>query len=437
MILGLAASLFIFVLFLFLGMPVYGTIFAALFSIIFFLDLPVTLVPSAALYSLSSQALLAIPLFILMGDLMGKSGMAEALVNFANALLGRVKGGLAHVLVMACLFFGTVTGSSLVTTVTIGSVMIPRMQERGWDPRYASALIACSSPLGFLIPPSILGILYAYVAQVSVGRIFLATVGPGVVLALGLMIANYTWGAKWYHPVAVPAAEKPRQVVRELAGTTYRALPALLAPLVVLGGIYGGIFTATEASAIGVAYALIVGLGIYRGLRGGAVFPLIQTMAITAASVLLIIVPMAPYVKALIMAGVGEKLVGFVTGISENIYVILLMVNVLFLILGMFIDPIPVMLAIVPLLLPLFSAIGLDPVHIGAVILFNLGLGTCTPPFALNLFAAARVSKLPFNELVRIAVILVATIGLPTLFLTTYIPQVALWLPNLIMGPGQ
>lgn len=437
MLLGIGLSLLIFVLFLFLGMPVYGTIFAALFTIIFLLDLPATLIPTAALFSLSSHALLAIPLFILMGDLMGKSGMATALVDFANALVGRVKGGLAHVLVMACLFFGTVTGSSLVTTVTIGSIMIPRMEEHGWNRRYAAALTAFASPLGFLIPPSILGILYAFVAQVSVGRIFLATVGPGIIMAIGIMIANSLWGIKYYQPVALPVADRPKGMAKELAGVTFRAFPALLAPLVILGGIYGGVFTATEASAIGVAYALLVGFVIYRGLRGRAVFSITQTTAITTAAVMLIIVPMAPYVRAMIMAGVGEKLINFVTGISENVYVILLMINVLFLILGMFIDPIPIMLAIVPLLIPLFKAIGVDPIHIGAVILFNMGLGTCTPPFALNIFAAARVSKLPFNELVGIAVFFVLTIGLPTLLLTTYIPQIALWLPNLIMGPGQ
>jgi len=437
MILGVVVSVIFFMGFLFLGMPVYATIFAALFAAVFLLSLSPTIIPTTAFFTLTGYTLIAIPLFLLMGDLMTEGGVSSRLVALANAFVGRIKGGLAHVLVVASLFFGTLTGSATATTAAIGSIMIPRMEEYGWDRSYSAALTACASPLGLLIPPSILAILYAYVAHISVGRLFLASVVPGIILALAYMAITYFWGAnKWYHPTPLLATEKPRGMAREIARAALAAFPGLLSPLIILGGIYAGVFTATEASAIGCAWAFIVGFFFYKGLRARSVFQVTLATSILNSALFLILVPMAPYVKALVMAGMGDALINFITGISTNVYIVLLMLNVLLIVLGMVIDVIPIILAIVPLFLPLFEVMGFDPIYIGTVILVNLGFGLMTPPFAINLFVAAKVGKVPITDLFKPAFVFLVTAGLPTLLLTTYIPQLTLWLPNLIMGPG-
>ncbi|MBI4286513.1 MAG: TRAP transporter large permease [Chloroflexi bacterium] len=438
MILGIAISLVFFFGFIFLSMPIYGALLAALAAMIYLANVPEAMVVSIAFNAVTAYVLIAVPLFLYMGDLMGVGGLSVRLVKLAHALVGRIKGGLAHVMVVTCMFFGLLTGSAVATTAAIGSIMIPRMEEYGWSRSYASALVACSSPLGYLIPPSILAIIYGFVTGVSVGRLFLASVVPGVILGTGYMAVNYFWGVKYYRPTkAQIVAVEDKGRLKEIGKAAYVALPALIAPLVILGGIYGGVFTPTEAAAIGVAYALIVGFLVYRELKVKSALQTALNSAVINAATLIMLVPMSPYVDTLIRSGVGKAFTAFILGVSDNPYVILLMLNILLLILGMIIDPIPILLALVPLLLPLIKEMGYDPVHIGNMILVNVGFGVMTPPFAASLFVAARVGNVPFTSLVKPAFMFLLFAGLPTLLLTTYVPQLSLWLPNLVMGPGR
>jgi len=424
-----------------LGMPLFGAIAIGLLVAVFYSPMTFGMVPISSYNSLDSFLLLAVPLYLLTGDLMGGGGMSRRLIDFAHVLVGGVKGGLGHVCIIVTLLFGAMCGSGLATVSAIGSVMIPRMESHGWDRRYSTALLACASPLGYLIPPSLLGILYCFVSDVSVGRIFLATVIPALIMAIGYMVVNCFMSGRWFQPIATAKPQEANTaklggVVSKIAKGGSRILPAMLTPVIILGGIYSGVFTVTEAAAVAAAYSLFVGFLIYRELNLKSTYRAFLQTAVSTAAIFILMVFITPYAKILIGGGAIGSMTESLFSISDNAYVSLLVLNFILIILGMFIDSIPIVLVIVPLLLPLVNEMGLDLVHAGTIILLNLGIGAVTPPFALNLYMSCRIANIPFQKSLRFMLPFVSFVAVPVLLLTTYVPEICLWLPNLIVGTG-
>lgn len=384
---------------------------------------------------LTSFAIMAAPFFIFAGNLMTAGGLSDRLIGVADALVGRVKGGLGHVCVLACMFFGAISGSSIAAVAAISSIMMPRMVEKGYPKPYVTALISSSGILGQLIPPSIPVIIYGMISGVSIAAVFLATVIPGIIMGGGYMTINYFMMRKV--PITSEAIVGVGMLgfAKELGKRSGRAFFALLAPFVILGGIYGGIFTPTEAGCVAVVYGLLVGFLIYRGLNLRT-FLRSTLESVNMSGAILILVGLAVVlVSILTLEEVPTHLVNAMTSLTTNPYILLLFVNAFLLVQGMFMGDAAGTILATPLLLPLVTSLGMHPVHFGAMLMVNLGVGLTTPPVAPCLFVGARVANLPLSAFVKHVLVFILFAGLPTILLTTYIPELSMWLPHLIMGP--
>lgn len=379
----------------------------------------------------NSMAVLCILFFILMGGLMSSGGIASRLVAISDAILGRLKSGLGTVSVVSCAIFGAIAGTASAATAAIGSIMIPRMEERGYPRGHATGLVACASVLGQLIPPSVPMILYAWVTWQSVAACFLATVVPGIILVIIYSIINWFMCRKM--PIEVLPPVPRRQQVRDLGHATYKGFFALLMPVIVLGGIYGGVFTPTEAAGIAVLYCIPVGFFVYRTLTLRQFKDTMVSTITTTGVVILMVFFVMILSRIYTMENVPQRLIVTLTGFTENPYLILLMVNVFLILLGMLMDDFSGTLLAAPLLFPLMQAIGVHPVHFAAILGTNLGLGNVTPPTAPILYLAGRVGNCKFDELIKPAVVFMVFGAVPVVLLTTYIPPLSLALPHLIM----
>ncbi len=382
---------------------------------------------------MSSIVLLAIPLFIMVGGLMDKGGIGSSLVNLVDVFVGRIKGGLGVVAVVSCAVFGSISGSCAATLSCIGSIMFPRLRENGYPMGHSAALVSCAAPLGLLIPPSSQMILYAWVGQQSVLACFLATVGPGLMLMALLSIINLVLlkeDPNVYVSPPMVGAEKRRALFKRGG----QALPALIMPIIVLGGIYGGIMTPTEAAAVAVLYSIPVGFLIYRGLNRKTFLAVIIETATTTGVVMLMMYCIMMLSRIYVQEHLPSLIMGFLTSVSSNKYVILLMLNVFMIIIGMIMDDVSAMLLCTPILLPVVTKLGVSPIHFAAIIGVNLGLGNVTPPTAPTLYFGGRIANTPVSEMLRPAMIFILFAWLPTLLAVTYIPEMALWLPRLVLG---
>jgi C4-dicarboxylate transporter DctM subunit len=349
--------------------------------------------------------------------------------------VGWVRGGLAAVAIVASLFFGALTGSGLTSVAALGPILTTRMEKYGYDKRYSIAVIAASGFMGHLIPPSIPLMVYGLLTEQSIAALFASTIVPGVLLAMFYIAINFVFVNRWM-------GERDPSVVDTRSGTwlqrtasdTRIAIPALLFPIIVVGGIYLGVFTPTEAAAVACAYATLIGVFIYKGLRRQNTWKAILDSAATTAMVVILVGSGMFFSRMLLRVGVAEAMAAFVLHISTNTVVILLAVNILLLILGMFMDTLVLLIIVVPLLLPLFDAIGMNLIHAGAMVVLNCGIGMVTPPYAASLFVGARIADVPVHQIAKPALMFVGLGALPVLFLTTYIPQISLWLPVLICG---
>lgn len=394
-------------------------------------------IPHYAFVGMDSFPLLAVPLFLLAGDLMAGGRLADVLVNLFDVVAGRVKGGLGAVNSLACMFFGTLTGSAVATIAAIGSIMIPKMVDHGYDRRYATALTAVTGLLGFFIPPSIPLIIYGLATGTSIGALFLASATPGVILGVVIIIVNHFYHARWYHPPKV--AQQPQKLgyltrMRALTRTFVIATPALLMPVLILGGIYGGVFTPTEAAGVAAAYALLVGLFIYRGLKWRSLYGRFYQTAITSAILLPILGFAIVLTRAMAGQGIPQQIADMISQFSTNVYVVWIFLNIVLLILGMPFDIYGVTVLLAPLLMPTADKLGINLVHLGVVMIMNLGFGNLTPPLAVNVFVAAKVGGVKSEELWRPTTVFLVFACLPVLILTTYVPEVSLWLPRLVLG---
>ncbi|KIC07688.1 C4-dicarboxylate ABC transporter permease [Leisingera sp. ANG-M1] len=380
-----------------------------------------------------SFALLALPLFVLAGTLMAEGGISDRLLNFVNAFVGRLKGGLGAVTVITCALFGAISGSSSAAIAAIGQIMIPRMVKEGYPVGHATALVACSSVLALMIPPSIPMIVFAVTGGLSVGAAFLSTVIPGVLLALVYVGLNF-WFLRNNDNIKVEDAIPMAQAVRNIGTSGISAFWALLMPLLILGVIYTGIATPTEAAAIALVYAVVVGLFIYRGLTFRSIPKAVVRAAITTSSIIAVLFFLFVMSRAMILQQVPKEVAGALISITDNKVLILLMINLILLLIGMIVDDVSGSVLAAIVLLPVATEIGVHPIHFAAIVGTNLGLGNVSPPCAPMLYMAAGVSKLTLDKYVGITLKFLLLGHLPMVLVVTFIPDLSLALPRWIMG---
>lgn len=375
--------------------------------------------------AINSFPLMAIPFFILAGYLMQSGGISERLINFASSLVGHITGGLAMVAIITSMFFAAISGSGAATTAAIGAILIPAMIAKGYDVRYASANQAVSGALGVIIPPSIPLILYGIAAQVSVGDMFLAGILPGVFVTCSLLIAAYIV-AKRKGYVGVEKVSFKETIV-----SFRKAILSLLMPIIVLGGIYGGIFTPTEAAVIAVAYSFIIGVVVYRNINLFELADIFKKSAVTTAIIMIVIGTAGLFSFVLNRLGVPTMISNFFLDITSSVVVFIILVNILLLITGMFIEAAAAILILVPILLPIAINLGIDPVHFGIIMVVNLAIGMITPPVGINLFVASQISNIKLATISRAIIPFVIILFVDVLILS-FIPFLSTWIPSLM-----
>ncbi|MGP1394321.1 MAG: TRAP transporter large permease [Inquilinaceae bacterium] len=391
--------------------------------------LPLLLVAQRMFAGIDSFPLMAIPLFILAGNLMSEGGISRRLVDLAKSIVGGVQGGLACTCVLTCMIFASVSGSSVATTFAIGSILIPAMVKHKYPTPMAASIQASSAELGVLIPPSIPLILYGVATETSIARLFLAGIGPGFLVAAALMATVLIWCR--IKGLGKEDGDDRPSVSRAFIG----ALPALAIPVVIIGGIYSGVFTPTEASAAAVASALVVGFGLYRELSIGSL-PAILKKTVISTSVIMLIISAASLFSFLISrSGLPNEIAGWFTSVFESKIAFLLAINILLLIVGMFIETSAAILVLAPIFAPIAALYGVDPVHFGIMVVVNLALGMITPPLGVNLFAACAVANIPVERIIPYLIWFVLVV-FGCLMLVTYIPAISLWPVQVIMGGG-
>ncbi|MCM3691982.1 TRAP transporter large permease [Neobacillus niacini] len=412
---------------LLIGVPIAISLgVSALVAIYFGSTLPLDIITQKAFTSLDSFPLLAIPFFMLAGILMGKGGVSKRLLDLATAMVGWMTGGLSMVTIVACMFFAAISGSGPATVAAIGGFMIPAMVAKKYDGGFAAAVSASAGSIGVIIPPSIPFVLYGVIGSVSVGSLFLAGIIPGLLIGAGLMITSYILSKK--------NGYKPEQVKKFNFKGVWKATSdakwALLIPVIILGGIYGGIFSPTEAAVVAVVYALIIGKFVYKELTWQSIFESFREAVIINATTMIIIGLSVSFAYFMTLEQIPNDISGFLTELSSSPVIILIAINILLLIVGMFIDTISALVVLTPILLPIVTAVGVDPIHFGVILVANLAIGFITPPLGVNLFVASSVGKVKFERIVR-AIIPFMISMIICLIVITYVPELSLWLPGL------
>lgn len=372
---------------------------------------------------LDSFALMAIPFFIIAGQIMNRGGIARRLIDFARCLVGMLPGGLAYVNTLAAMLFGAISGSAVAAASAIGSIMTPRMKQEGYDRGYSAAVNITAATTGLIIPPSNVFIVYSLSAGgVSIAAMFLAGYLPGILMGLGIMaVAGY---AAWYRNY--PRGQ--RSTLSQTGVALVRALPSLLLILVVVGGIIAGVFTATESAAVAVAYSLVLAL-VYREMKLKEVYPLLLESAVTTAVVMLLIGASMGMSWVLAYENIPQQVSAALLGLSSNPVVILLIINLILLFVGCFMDMTPAVLIFTPIFLPVVTKLGMHPVHFGIIMSMNLCIGLCTPPVGSVLFVGCGIAGLPVLRVIR--PLLPQFVGLViVLMIVTYVPSLSLWLPK-------
>ena len=374
---------------------------------------------------IDSTTLVAVLLFTLAGSLMMKGGMSERLIDFADTLVGHLPSGMAMVAVLACMFFAALTGAAVAAAAAIGGIMIPIMLDKGSDKGFTASLLATSASIGPIIPPSIPMLIYGVLASVSVAKLFIGGIFPGILMGLSLMVVSILVGKKRKY------VGRPKRATKgEILHAAKRAILALLTPIIILGGIMGGVFTATEAATVAVIYSIIVGAFIYRVLTLKDFLESLVDAAKTTGMVLMVVGFANLFTWVISMMLLPQQLTAFLSSILHSKYTFLLVVNIVLLIAGTFIDTTSAILIFTPLFLPLAKTFGVDPLHLGVVMAVNLSIGMCTPPLGVCLFVTGGITKIPIKEMLKdlwpqlLALIIV-------LFIITYIPTTVTFLPNL------
>ena len=375
---------------------------------------------------LDKYALMAIPMFILAGNLLSKGGSAKRIIEFAKAFVGHLPGGLPIAAIFASIIFAAVSGSSPATVAAIGSIMFGAIMAAGYPKTYAIGTITTAGSLGILIPPSIVMIIYGVTAEQSIGKLFMAGIIPGLLIGLMLIAVTYVGALRLGFKKTKPASWRERWLKFK------ESFWALMTIVIIIGGIYGGIFTPTEAAAVSAIWALFVSLFIYRDIKITQLGDVFFESAKTSAMILFIIANASMFAYFLTLENVPQMLTDFVVNMDLNKITFLIAVNIILLIAGNFMEPSSIIMIMVPLLLPVATVLGIDPIHFGVIITINMELGMLTPPVGLNLFVASGITGEPIKEVVKSVLpwFLVLLVGL---LLITYIPEISLWLPNTMM----
>ena len=422
----LALFLPIFLLFLMIGLPVFFGLLAAPGLLLWLNGQPRDL---ALLYrnvynGMDSFPLMAIPFFMLAGVLMNRGGITARLIEFSQAIMGHFRGGLAHVNILSSMLFAGLSGSAVADTSAIGSMLIPAMVKNGYTRKFSAAITAASSVIGPIIPPSGIMIIYSYVMGESVAALFLAGIIPGILVGLGLMLMTWVMAQRYDFPVATK-----RSTWSERGNASIKAFFPLLTPVIILGGILGGIFTPTEASAIAVAYALIVSLFILKSMTVRDL-PKILTEAAMVSSVVLLLVGAAMAFKTVVsLSHAPEILAAWILSLSDNPLILLFLINLLLFVVGMFLDAGPAIIILAPILGPIFINLGVHPVHFAIIMSVNLTVGLATPPMGLVLFVASSVSGERIESISK-AILPFLAVEVVVIFMITYIPAVSLAIPR-------
>jgi len=419
------SSIGIFAFTLFLGMPIAFVLGITGLTMLFFIDVPLTVLPNRMWSQLATFPFLAVPFFILAGEIMNEAGITQRLVKFANLLIGRIRGGLAQVNILASMLFAGITGSAIGDTAALGSILIPAMEKEGYDKDFSVAVTASSSIIGPIIPPSLLMIILGVAAEESIGTLFVAGYIPGILVGFALMALTYCFAIKRKFTFRAE-----RVSLKGAMRITIKAIIPLLMPIIIIVGILSGVFTATEAAAVACVYALFVGFFITKTLKLNRLPALFVRSALLTASLHLIVSMSGISGFAVTVLQLAEKITHTVTLISSNPIVILMLLNILLLIVGMFMEPTVSIIILVPILFPLAESLGIHPIHFSIIMLLNLTIGVATPPLGLVLFTACTIGNTTIERLVKeIWPFLLVELGV--LILITYIPALTLTIPRL------
>ena len=423
----LTAFLGSFVVLLALGIPIsIGLGGSAMVYVLLQDGLSLTMLIQTTFAGMASFPLLAIPLFMLAGNLMNEGGLTRDLVRFARLVLGHVSGGLGLATILASAIFAAISGAAVATAVAIGVVMIPAMKEAGYDEEVSAAVTATASCMGPIIPPSIPFIMYGVIANVSIGALFLGGVVPGLLLAAGLMFYMYYVAKKRNYPREKTAS------IKEIAAGAWKALPALLMPVIIMGGILGGAFTPTEAAGVVTVYALIVGGVFYRKIKWRSIPDILLRSGVESAMVMLLLGLSEPFAWIIASEQIPQLIIQTIGQISSSPYVVLFLINVLLILVGIPLETAPAITIVTPVIAPMAAQLGIDPVHLGIVVCFNLVLGLITPPVGAVLFAICSIANMSLEKLTK-GIWIPFFIALGVLALITYIPALTTFLPRTLM----
>lgn len=385
----------LFVIFLLLGIPIAIVIGAATMTALSLSGMPLMVVPQQMFSGINSFALVAVPMFILAGDIMAHGEISKRLVAFADSMFGFIKGGLSIVSVLAGMFFAAISGSGAATTAAVGASLVPELKRKGYDPASAASLIAASGTIGVVIPPSVPMIIYAVIAQESVAKLFLSGFIPGVAMGVGLIAVALIQGHRRAYPRGTPFN------FSTIGRTFLSASWGLMAPLIILGGIFSGIFTPSESAVVAVNYAILVSLFVYRDLSLKQLYKIVVRAGVTTAVIMFVIAASSVLSWALSSWQVPNAIAEYALSLSSNIYVLLLLIMALILLTGVFLETASALIILTPMLLPLAAQLGIDTVHFGIIIVVGLAIGMVTPPVAINLFVASTTANLPIERITK------------------------------------
>lgn len=413
---------------IFIGIPVaYAVAVSGMAYLIFESAVPLLVVAQRMVVGADSFTLLAIPLFVLAGALMAEGDITPRLMKFASNMVGHIPGGLAMVMVVSCMLFGAISGSGVANVIAIGSILLPTMKEQGYEPPFSAALLGCGGSLGTVIPPSITLVIIGVSMGASIGKLFVGGFIPGIITGIGLMIVSYFAAIKRNYP------RLDRAPWREKWTSFRQAFFPLLTPVIIIGGILGGIFTATEAGAVASLYALILSKYVYRKLSWRRFFAICLDTARTSAVVLFLIGAASLFGWILSAENIPQKVASAMFSLSTDYWVLLILFNILLLILGMFMETIAIVLIIIPIFGPVMQQMGMDPIHLGVMVCLNLAIGANTPPLGVDLMAACKLADIPYSSSFRPLLPLLGAMIL-ALALVAVFPGLVTFLPNLVMG---
>ncbi|MDR2726842.1 MAG: TRAP transporter large permease [Deltaproteobacteria bacterium] len=412
-----------------LSVPIFVCLSATVVAVfILFSDVPLMTVVMRMFAGIDKFALMSIPFFVLAANLMSVGGISRRIINLANALVGSFHGGLAIAAILASMFFGAISGSSPATVVAIGALLFPAMLKEGYPKPFATGLITSAGSLGIIIPPSVNMIVYGAITGVSVGALFVSGFGAGVVFGASLILYAYVRSKN-----TPGITRSPKVNIMAIWDSVRDAAWGLGVPIIIIGGIYGGVFTPTEAAAVAVIYAFAVSTLVYREITVAELYRTLVSSAATTAQVMIVLAAASVFAWILTAEGITRSIAENMLALSQNPYMILLMINIIVLVAGMFIDGASITTILAPLFLPIAISTGIDPVHLGIVIVVNSAIGMFTPPFGLNLFVATGVTDQPLSQVTR-GIFPFVCITIVALMIITYIPEISLWLPRQVYG---